>query len=49
MHRPALSGPSGFPQPRFRLVGTALAVHPCTASSRFSPENRPGRNPVFGG
>jgi len=39
----------GYPQPRFRLIGTALAVHPVPSSLDFLPENRPGRNCVFGG
>ncbi len=33
---PVLSGPAGCPQPGFRLVGTVLAVHPCTVSPQFS-------------
>jgi hypothetical protein len=35
-HCPVLSGPSDYPQPGIRLIGTALKVHPCTISPRFS-------------
>jgi hypothetical protein len=34
---PVLSGPAGFPQPIFRLIGTALAVLPVPSALDFHP------------